>query len=129
MNFNFFKLNLFKLLKGVFFSLSVALALLLIFAGAFAIFGASNTVLKITQIVIRLIAVGVCAFFYSDGKNGIVKGAISGMAVFVILTLTFLAISGGTFGGKIWLSFIFSVIFGIIFGIIFANLKKSVNNS
>ena len=129
MNFNFFKPNLLKLLKGLFFSLSASLALLLFFAGVFAIFGASNTVLKIVQIFIRIVAVGVCTFFYSDGKNGIVKGAISGITVFVALTLAFLAISGGIAGGKIWLSFIFSVIFGIIFGIIFANLKKSVNNS
>ena len=59
MNFNFFKPNLLKLLKGLFFSLSASFALLLFFAGVFAIFGASNTVLKIVQIFIRIVAVGV----------------------------------------------------------------------
>lgn len=129
MSFNFSVSGLLKLLKGVFFALSTALFLSLIFAGAFALFGASDTVLEIAKIFIKIIAVAVCAFFYSDGKNGIFKGAISGAVTFFVLSLTFFIISGGVTGGKIWLGGLFFIIFGIILGIIFANLKKSVNNS
>lgn len=129
MSFNFSVNGVLKLLKGLFFALSTALFALLIFAGVFALFGASEMVLEIVKILIKMLAVAVCAFFYSDGKNGILKGAVSGLLTFISLSLTFFIISGGIVDDKIWLSGLFFIIFGIILGIIFANLKKSVNNS
>lgn len=118
----------FAFLKSAFFSISTALALMLLSAGVFAIFGASDTVLGVCKIVIRIISIAIFCLLFSDGTRGILKGAISGLTVFLLLNLLFLIITGGVSGSNVLYNLIFSVLFGIILGIIFANLKKTVNN-
>jgi len=124
-----YKNALLKYAKAILFSLSTALVLVFTFAAVSAIFRVGSGVLTLFQILIRMASVGVFAFIFSDGSAGILKGAISGISVFLMLFIFFLLLSGGVPSGKIGLGALFTVVFGIIFGIIFANLKKAVNNS
>ena len=118
-----------RLLRAIFFASIVAIALTLLISAFCAIFGASQNLLTALSVAVKVIAVGVCAFIYSDGSMGIVKGLICGALTWAVLFLLFFALSGGVVGSKTWLNLIFCLIFGIIFGIIFANLKNTVNNS
>ena len=118
-----------RLLKSIFFACVVAIALILLISAFCAIFGAGQNLLTALSVVVKVVAVGVCTFIFSNGSSGIVKGLVCGALTWLMLFLLFFALSGGIVSGKIWLNLIFCLIFGIIFGIIFANLKNTANNS
>lgn len=115
-----------KLFFCVIFSLAFALALLLFFSLIIFFTGANDFLLTLINVVIRLLAIGLCVFLSVDNSGGIFKGGVAGLAVSLGVGILFFILSG-EFS---WLSFalntLFGVVFGIIFGIIFVNLKNKV---
>ena len=119
----------FRFLKGLIAAALVCMCLLLSLSLVASIFGAGEVVLRIFNIIVRIAAVAVFAFFLSDGNRGILKGLLAGAASFLLILALFSIFSGVKSIGALALDLLFSCIFGIIFGIIFANLKNKGDNT
>lgn len=113
-----------KFLRSVLISLLFALSLLLITSVIYFFTGTTAILLKITNITIHLLAVGVGVFLFSDGQKGLLKGGLSGLVIGLCVEIAFCVIAGQIKWSTFLINTVFCTIFGIIFGIIFANLKN-----
>lgn len=109
---------------------SAALALLfslsgiLIFALVVKFSALDQTVIKIVNQFIKVIAVFIGCFFSVKGKMGIIKGAIAG-AVSTFLLYAIFALMSGTelFGIEMLIDILFTALIGGISGIIAVNVR------
>lgn len=118
--------ELFDFLKGIFAAALSALALTLACAAVLRVTGgASETALGIINGVIRIIAVGVGCFFYCK-KNGLLRGAITGVFAHLAVFALFGVLGAGFFiNARFFINSIICVFAGCIFGVLFSNLNKN----
>lgn len=114
------------LLKGIFFSLVITLAGVLVFAFIVKIADLGDTVIKIVNQIIKVVAVFSGCFLCVRGKGGLPKGAIIGALSTFLTYCIFALISGGSvFGLALLIDLIFGVVVGAVSGIITVNVRKS----
>ena len=118
----------FKIPIGIAASAIITLALLLALSGVAAIVGAGKTAVKITNIIIRLAASGVCAYIISNGRRALFGGLISSLCAFIGTSAVFFIFSGVPSFASILVNYAFTLAFCVIFSIIFVNFKKTTDN-
>lgn len=118
------KTDVTDVLKAVLFATLISLALVLIFAIVIRFANVENKVIMPVNIAIKILSllVGVLLAFKNQ-QNGLVKGAISGLAYMLFTFLIFSALSGFKDVTFSWIDLITLPVVGAISGIITVNLK------
>ncbi len=118
------KTDIADVLKAVLFATLISLALVLIFAIVIRFANVENKVIMPVNIAIKILSllVGVLLAFKNQ-QNGLVKGAISGLAYMLFTFLIFSALSGFKDVTFSWIDLITLPVVGAISGIITVNLK------
>lgn len=106
-----------------------ALILIFFFSTIIYFIGASDLLLRIINLLVRIFAVAVCVFLCMPENKGILYGGISGLVSAIFTQLTLFGISGEFTLFEFLLNTIFSIIFGAIFGIIWVNLKNRAKST
>lgn len=116
-------------LKATLFSTLIALALVLIFAIVIRFASIENKVIMPVNIAIKIISVLIGVLIgFKQPRNGLLKGAISGLAFMLLTFLIFSAISGFKDITFSWIDLITLPIAGAISGIISVNIKARQYN-
>ncbi len=114
-----------SVIKGVFFTLIIVLAGVLIFAGVIKIASLSASVIKPVNQFIKVIAVFLGCFLSARGRLGFLKGALIGVLGTVLVYLVFSLMVGDlSFGLSFVVDLIFGLIVGVVSGIIAVNVRK-----
>lgn len=117
----FFKMILSGTGIGVIFSLVAVL----IFAFIVNACGLNSGVVRWVNQFVKFVAVFVGCFFALKGRFGYLKGALTGLLIFVITYLIFAAIVGTyVFDARFFIDAAFGLIAGAISGIIAVNVKR-----
>lgn len=118
------KTDVTDVLKAVLFATLISLALVLIFAIVIRFANVENKVIMPVNIAIKILSllIGVMLAF-KNPKNGLVKGAISGLVYMLFTFLIFSALNGFKDVTFSWIDLITLPIAGAISGIITVNLK------
>ncbi len=118
------KTDVTDVLKAVLFATLISLALVLIFAIVIRFANVENKVIMPVNIAIKILSllVGILLAFKNQ-QNGLVKGAISGLAYMLFTFLIFSALSGFKDVTFSWIDLITLPVVGAISGIIAVNLK------
>ncbi len=118
------KTDITDVLKAVLFATLISLALVLIFAIVIRFANVENKVIMPVNIAIKILSllVGILLAF-KNPQNGLVKGAISGLAYMLFTFLIFSALSGFKDVTFSWIDLITLPVVGAISGIIAVNLK------
>lgn len=106
----------------------VTLIMLLILSGIAATVGADKTLIKIMNVIIRLIASGCVAYIIADGSRALLNGLISSLCAFSGTTIVFLLFSATIEFPAVLINYAFTLAFCLIFSIIFVNFKKTTDN-
>ena len=106
-----------------------ALILLFTFSAIIYFTGASDWLLRVINLLVRIFAVGVCVFLCMPQSKGILYGSIAGLVSAVFMQFTFLALSAKFSVSEFLINGLFCVIFGTIFGIIWVNLKNRAKST
>lgn len=114
-----------SVIKGVFFTLIIVLAGVLIFAGVIKITSLSASVIKPVNQFIKVIAVFLGCFLSVRGRLGFLKGALIGVLGTVLIYLVFSLMGGDlSFGLSFVVDLIFGLTVGVVSGIIAVNVGK-----
>ncbi len=118
------KQDVFDVLKAVLFSTLISLALVLIFAIVIRFTSIENSVIMPVNIAIKILSVliGVTIGF-KNPRNGLLKGAISGLIYMLFTFLIFAALNGFKDVNFSWIDLVTLPIAGAISGIIAVNIK------
>ena len=106
-----------------------ALILLFTFSAIIYFTGASDWLLRVINLLVRIFAVGVCVFLCMPQSKGILYGSIAGLVSAIFMQFTFLALSAKFSVSEFLINGLFCVIFGAIFGIIWVNLKNRAKST
>ena len=106
-----------------------ALILLFTFSAIIYFTGASDWLLRVINLLVRIFAVGVCVFLCMPQSKGILYGGIAGLVSAIFMQFTFLALSAKFSVSEFLINGLFCVIFGAIFGIIWVNLKNRAKST
>ena len=106
-----------------------ALILLFTFSAIIYFTGASDWLLRVINLLVRIFAVGVCVFLCMPQSKGILYGGIAGLVSAIFMQFTFLALSAKFSISEFLINGLFCVIFGAIFGIIWVNLKNRAKST
>ena len=106
-----------------------ALILLFTFSAIIYFTGASDCLLRVINLLVRIFAVGVCVFLCMPQSKGILYGGIAGLVSAIFMQFTFLALSAKFSVSEFLINGLFCVIFGAIFGIIWVNLKNRAKST
>ena len=106
-----------------------ALILLFTFSAIIYFTGASDWLLRVINLLVRIFAVGVCVFLCMPESKGILYGGIAGLVSAIFMQFTFLALSAKFSVSEFLINGLFCVIFGAIFGIIWVNLKNRAKST
>ncbi len=111
-------------LKAILLALICCLTGILIFALVVKFTAINQTVIKIVNQIIKVLAVFIGCFFSVKGKLGIVKGVIAGAVFSVLLYAVFATMSGaGLFSVEMLADIAFTAIIGGISGVIAVNVR------
>lgn len=114
-----------SVIKGVFFTLIIVLAGVLIFAGVIKITSLSASVIKPVNQFIKVVAVFLGCFLSVRGRLGFLKGALIGILGMVLIYLVFSLMGGDlSFGLSFVVDLIFGLTVGVVSGIIAVNVRK-----
>ena len=113
-----------SVLKSAFFALIISLSGILIFAIIVKFTAPTDTLIKIVNQFIKVLAVASGCFFFTRGNLGIVKGAIAG-ALCTFLTYAIFALMSGSqlFSAEMFIDLLLTAVVGGITGIIAVNIK------
>lgn len=106
-----------------------ALILLFTFSAIIYFTGASDWLLRVINLLVRIFAVGVCVFLCMPQSKGMLYGSIAGLVSAIFMQFTFLALSAKFSVSEFLINGLFCVIFGAIFGIIWVNLKNRAKST
>ncbi len=106
-----------------------ALILLFTFSAIIYFTGASDWLLRVINLLVRIFAVGVCVFLCMPESKGILYGGIAGLVSTIFMQFTFFALSAKFSVSEFLINGLFCVIFGAIFGIIWVNLKNRAKST
>ena len=106
-----------------------ALILLFTFSAIIYFTGASDWLLRVINLLVRIFAVAVCVFLCMPESKGILYGGIAGLVSAIFMQFTFLALSAKFSVSEFLINGLFCVIFGAIFGIIWVNLKNRAKST
>ncbi|MBE5765262.1 MAG: DUF3792 family protein [Clostridiales bacterium] len=106
-----------------------ALILLFTFSAIIYFTGASDWLLRVINLLVRIFAVAVCVFLCMPQSKGILYGGIAGLVTAIFMQFTFLALSAKFSVSEFLINGLFCVIFGAIFGIIWVNLKNRAKST
>ena len=106
-----------------------ALILLFTFSAIIYFTGASDWLLRVINLLVRIFAVAVCVFLCMPERKGILYGGIAGLVSAIFMQFTFLALSAKFSVSEFLINGLFCVIFGAIFGIIWVNLKNRAKST
>ena len=106
-----------------------ALILLFTFSAIIYFTGASDLLLRVINLLVRIFAVGICVFLCMPQSKGILYGGIAGLVSAIFMQFTFLALSAKFSVSEFLINGLFCVIFGAIFGIIWVNLKNRAKST
>jgi putative membrane protein (TIGR04086 family) len=106
-----------------------ALVLLLFFSLIIYFTGANTFVLKLINLIIRLVAICVCVFVFAADEKGLLFGGLLGILSYLFQSLAFSLLFGGNAFENFLLNGAFSIAFGAIFGIICVNLKNRAKST
>ncbi len=119
------KTDVTDVLKAVLFATLISLAMVLIFAIVIRFANVENKVIMPVNIAIKILSllIGVMLAF-KNPKNGLVKGAISGLVYMLFTFLIFSALTAFKDVSFSWIDLITLPIAGAISGIITVNVKS-----
>lgn len=119
------KTDVTDVLKAVLFATLISLALVLIFAIVIRFANVENKVIMPVNVAIKILSLlaGVLLAF-KNPKNGLVKGAISGLLYMLFTFLIFSALNGFKDVTFSWIDLITLPVAGAISGIIKVNLNS-----
>lgn len=113
-----------QLIKGILTGVIVTIVGILIFAVIVNLTGLSQSVIKGVNQFIKIISVFIGCLFSFSGEKGLIKGAITGLTVTVIIYLIFLLFGAASFGTGFFIDLALLTVVGAISGIIAVNVKK-----
>ena len=111
--------------RGAVLSVTVALALVLLFALIIGLFGIGDTAIKPTNQVLKALALFVGCFFALKGRLMIFKGLAVGIIFTVVLHIIFSLVSGNPLFST---ELLFDMLFGTVLGTVFGIIKSVVKN-
>lgn len=114
------------ILKAVLISILATFVFLILFAIIVKFSGASAAVMSYVNVGIRIVAILLGAVLgFSENKQGIVKGFLTGVIYILLAYLIFAAIDGGFQDSALTLlDAIIGAVVGLIAGVIAVNVKK-----
>lgn len=119
------KNDVFDVLKAVLFATLISLALVLIFAIVIRFASIENKVIMPVNIAIKIVSVFVGVIIgFKQAQNGLLKGALAGLAYMLFTFLIFSALNGFKDVQFSWIDLITLPIAGAISGIITVNIKS-----
>ena len=111
-------------LKAVLFATLISLGLVLIFAIIIRFASVENKVIMPVNIAIKIVSVFVGVLIgFKQAQNGLLKGAITGLAYMLLTFLIFSALNGFKDVKFSWIDLITLPLAGAISGIITVNIK------
>lgn len=123
----FDKSQIFTIIKGCLVAVSVSLVGILFFAFIIKIFGLTDGWIKPINQIIKAasILIGVFVALKKEKTQGLLKGAIIGLA-YTLLAFVVFSILNGSFAldGALIVDILFGAIMGAICGVVFVNLKS-----
>lgn len=118
------KNDVFDVLKAVLFATLISLALVLVFAIVIRFASVENKVIMPVNIAIKIVSIFVGTLIgFKQPQNGLLKGAISGLAYMLLTFLIFSALNGFKDVQFSWIDLITLPVAGAISGIIAVNIK------
>lgn len=121
--------NIYKtLLKGTIISLIFTLLTICLFGLIITIFNIPNTVIKPVNLLFKILAIFIGAFFSISEDKGLVKGILLGLLVSVICFIVFGLISNTSIFtlNTLW-EVLLSMVVGAVSGIISVNVKGKIS--
>lgn len=116
------------LLKGTLISLIFTLLTICLFGLLITIFNIPTQVIKPVNLLIKILAIFVGAFFSISGDKGLIKGILLGLVVSVVCFIVFGIISSTKIFTitSLW-EILLSMVVGAISGIISVNTKRKTS--
>lgn len=112
--------------RSLLYSIIISFGLILIFALILKISNIKESVNNFVFAGIKTVSILIGTFLgFKENKNGMVKGAVSGLLYILLSFLIFALISGFKNVELTWFDVLTGIIAGLISGIITVNIKKN----
>ncbi len=113
-----------SVVKGTLLSVIIALFLVLIFALVIRLLMPANSIIKVVNQFIKIVAIFIGCFIFIKNNLGLIKGGLVGLGFALLINLVFLIIGGNvTFSVNFLLDLVLCIIIGIVCGVLSVNIK------